>query len=846
MKRTSRFKSLGRMARRKRSVLASLLIFGGGQAVFGAGVFWNGGSGEWHVNENWEAVPEVNGSGEIFFHDGPPRPQDHAFIRTDGASSVRLNGDADVKEVTLANGNRLRTEGHVLRTGRLNAADAALLVNQPTASGGHGAMIGQLDLSPGGGLTMMHQNASIGISEQLTVADTAFLSGKGRVDFTSPGAKLNNNGTISVDAFGAFGGGTGTLTIASPSAALDLDGSTETGILRARRSVSDRLNQLNLVVDAELADAFSGTIEIGANDVVDFRRNLDVAFGHLSMNGADIGATIRSPAHSFVSSTVAVNGIGVVEGGFLARDTVIKIEENSTLHLTGDSNIDVESSFDWNRPNTGLKISGNTRVVTPSTGWLRSGLDTLDIDSGSLVLENRWTGEERIDFEGNLSVSNGSFAMDSLPDDASWSTANPVHMTNGTIGGGAFEVSSSLVGNGAVESASLGNVGTIEAVGGTLEVNSRLGASLDGPYFPPGYFAETPDAFNTPDGQGTVLAEQGSVVVSGRLDRSHFHGEISVANGNSFLSPENVMSFRPGEFQSETGRLKLDHGHFESGDLSLGGKLEVKNNASTITSPRARFMPGGENLIDADLVLQADSEVREGAVFSGEGTLVNAPNRTMQTMTEEMDIALLNEGNLAIEDVYGFSAPPQHEPVGRLEVEGFEQTGTGTLVVDLADLERADLLVVNGHATLGGTLEFAVADDFVASGYRTIPLIGADSLGGTFARVEGVPTDDRFSLAVTYSDTGAFLTAAVPGDANLDAEVNFADFLVMSERFGQPGGWSDGDFDGDGTIAFGDFLALSAQFGTQPGNVAAVPEPTSIALLGSTVLLLAGRRRRSN
>lgn len=51
------------------------------------------------------------------------------------------------------------------------------------------------------------------------------------------------------------------------------------------------------------------------------------------------------------------------------------------------------------------------------------------------------------------------------------------------------------------------------------------------------------------------------------------------------------------------------------------------------------------------------------------------------------------------------------------------------------------------------------------------------------------------------------------GDTDENGIVNFADFLTLSDNFGQPGGWADGDFDGDGFVGFSDFLILSTNFG---------------------------------
>ena len=66
------------------------------------------------------------------------------------------------------------------------------------------------------------------------------------------------------------------------------------------------------------------------------------------------------------------------------------------------------------------------------------------------------------------------------------------------------------------------------------------------------------------------------------------------------------------------------------------------------------------------------------------------------------------------------------------------------------------------------------------------------------------------------------------GDADLDSQVSFADFLALSANFGQTGGWSEGDFDGDNQVQFSDFLRLAGNFGSQAPQteVANVPEPT--------------------
>lgn len=86
----------------------------------------------------------------------------------------------------------------------------------------------------------------------------------------------------------------------------------------------------------------------------------------------------------------------------------------------------------------------------------------------------------------------------------------------------------------------------------------------------------------------------------------------------------------------------------------------------------------------------------------------------------------------------------------------------------------------------------------------------------------------------------------LPGDANLDRNVDFADFLVVADAFGENGGWGRGDFNGDGLVQFADFLLLAQHFGQTTGDVRAVPEPTSSVL--SVIALLSvywlSRRRQ--
>ena len=119
-----------------------------------------------------------------------------------------------------------------------------------------------------------------------------------------------------------------------------------------------------------------------------------------------------------------------------------------------------------------------------------------------------------------------------------------------------------------------------------------------------------------------------------------------------------------------------------------------------------------------------------------------------------------------------------------------------------------------------------------------------------------------------YGDNGTnnvTVMVTLAGDANLSGTVDFNDFLILQNNFGNTGTRFDqGNFNYDGQTDFNDFLALQNNFGQSvngspvsftSAQVAAitafsvsdarlVPEPASLAVLAGLGAALTGRRRR--
>lgn len=101
-------------------------------------------------------------------------------------------------------------------------------------------------------------------------------------------------------------------------------------------------------------------------------------------------------------------------------------------------------------------------------------------------------------------------------------------------------------------------------------------------------------------------------------------------------------------------------------------------------------------------------------------------------------------------------------------------------------------------------------------------------------------------LAPTLGGGGSFLAA----DFNQDGNVDGADLTAWKTNFGTGTTKAQGDANGDSKVDGADFLTWQQQFGQTPtaaAAAAAVPEPSSILLVGAAALGLGGivRRRQS-
>lgn len=123
--------------------------------------------------------------------------------------------------------------------------------------------------------------------------------------------------------------------------------------------------------------------------------------------------------------------------------------------------------------------------------------------------------------------------------------------------------------------------------------------------------------------------------------------------------------------------------------------------------------------------------------------------------------------------------------------------------------------------------------------------VDADDIDLLTAAIRAGSTDSQYDLdGSTAVDAGdldemiASVLGTVPGDANLDLNVDLIDLSALASAFNTTAGWASGNFNADSVVDLIDLSLLASNFGT----TGAVPEPTALALVSLGGLTLLRRR----
>ena len=272
--------------------------------------------------------------------------------------------------------------------------------------------------------------------------------------------------------------------------------------------------------------------------------------------------------------------------------------------------------------------------------------------------------------------------------------------------------------------------------------------------------------------------------------------------------------------------------------LNLAKSVFVSGSGTASTFTFTKFGAGQVN-VGAE---QFTATRSNGATSSFQGSIIGVNN------------LVVNEGRLAMSPSGGEG---KHvSDVGSITLNGTSQFDltNNALVVDYAS---------------GGPTPYADIRNKVASGYNGGAWNGPGIItsqgnasnfglgiaeGSNVLTYSGTPADALF-LGDVVDQSAILVRFTRYGDANLDGQVNLADFNRLAAGFGTGTRWDQGDFDYNGLVNLADFNRLASNFGLSAAGPevtpddwarlgAAVPEPSALGLAAVAGVGLLRRRRR--
>ncbi len=335
--------------------------------------------------------------------------------------------------------------------------------------------------------------------------------------------------------------------------------------------------------------------------------------------------------------------------------------------------------------------------------------------------------------------------------------------------------------------------------------------------------------------------------------------------------------------------------------IDSGGLLEYYGTLATTSLTAARLVINGSGIfltdrvgggsIDADWEIHGFVDLSFPNVDTDTQDFVIMPGRTLNmtggyvatntfrveagataTITDTTDLAIVAAPGV---DVTG----TLHMDHGQISSINLDVASTGRLEIGLGGLvayENFAGIDMAGAATLAGTLELSIIDDYTPVIGDSFDFLVYASLVGAFDTVEGLSLGGGKHLLLTYGANALTVTVHLAGDLNGDGFVGIADLNTVLGNWNQDvaaGVGTVGDPTGDGFVGIADlnFVLGNWNAGTPPGMVAdinlglasgltkervlgrysgegsAIPEPGTVGVFGRGLgVLLGGRRNRAD
>jgi hypothetical protein len=684
---------------------------------------------------------------------------------TKGGVVATLN-NGTVSGIVQLDGGTLR--GGTLRTDPTDtASQVQATINGGTLDGTAGALTlatgAIVDVIPNGTLTIQGTianhgtlavtgNGYYGYLAEMLIAGTASLTGGGLVSLTD-GSTVSN--------------ATNTQVLTGASAAATLD--NVDNLIRGYGELGN--TQLTLINEVK------GTIEAaGGNLVVDTGAKAITNKGLMEADGGTL--TLHGVINDTSDSTIAalnsgtVSGVVLLDGATLRGGTITTDTHDLGSVLTTTTN--------------GGTLDGTAGAITLATGAQVQVANSLTLTvagtiagAGTLsVLGNGYYGYvATAELASNVTLTGGGSVV--LADISTVSTATSTQVITGASASVTLNnVSDTIRGYGSLGAGSMTLVnasgGLVDATGGTLRVDT--GAKTITNQGTLEAVAGTLEIDSNVTNTGTILAGAGGdVTIDGTVANT---GLVTIGNGGTVTLHGAITGATSKVQIAGGGTLVIDGGSLRNGTLTnaAGGIVDVVQSSGTLAS--VAFSNAGTANITGNgyYGLVATLSVSGTTTLSGGGSVVLSDDSTVSTATSTQILTGVTAGD-TLDNVdntivgYGSLGAGQLTLIN--ETKGTIEATTGILLVNTGSVALANhgLLEANGGTLVVQTVVDDTAGGSVAAvSHGTVA--GVVLLDGGTLRGGSITTDAASALLITSAGgtldgTAGAVTLAVGSQATV-------------------------------------------------------------------------------